>query len=64
MNAKELAALDQAVKLLADTLPPIWWNLYNGCMGQGFDSGQSLELVKSYISASCSIVKDGDQRRT
>ncbi len=45
----EPSAADFAV--LRDTLPRVWWNLYQGSLAQGFDKVQSFALVQTYILA-------------
>lgn len=46
---EQLAEIDQANKIISDTFPGLWWDLYSGCLYRGFDEVQALELVKEYI---------------
>lgn len=46
---KKQAAADRAMSYLADTLPPLWWNLYKGCYESGFSPTESFQIVQTYI---------------
>ncbi len=39
----------QDLAAIRDTLPRLWWNLYQGCIVAGFNSQQSLALVNTWI---------------
>lgn len=49
LNPEEQADLDQKLSQAADSLPLIWWRLYENCLASGFNENQSLELVKTHI---------------
>ncbi len=46
---EELAEMDQGLKMITESFPGLWWGLYEGCLNQGFNAEQALELVKEYI---------------
>lgn len=45
---RELQKLEQARHAIADYCPPLWWQLYQGNLLQGFTEAQAFELVKVY----------------
>lgn len=49
MNPKELADLDQSMKILTDTFPPMLWGFYKGCLYQGFTKEEAFELTKVWL---------------
>jgi len=51
LNDKEIAQMDQAISLVSETLPPLWWNLYNNLVKEGFTPEQAFDLLKSYITS-------------
>lgn len=51
LSPGNVAAYDQAMKLMAESLPPFWRELYKGCIDQGFRPDDALELVKTQIMA-------------
>lgn len=53
LNDQKRAELDQAMVAIAEFLPPLWRQLYIKLIEQEFTETQSLELVKTYIMASC-----------
>jgi hypothetical protein len=36
---------------LRDTVPRMWWNLYQGAVQAGFDQRQAFALVQTFILA-------------
>jgi len=53
IDAKKRAELDQGMALMLDYFPAQWRQLYLRLMEEGFQELQALELVKTYIKASC-----------
>ena len=53
LDAKKRAALDQGLALMLDFFPVQWRQLYLRLIEEGFQEPQALELVKTYIKASC-----------
>lgn len=49
MGAKEIAEYDQAIKLMSDSFPPLWWSMFTNCKKEGFTDAQAMELVKTFI---------------
>lgn len=41
--------LDQALAAMRDTLPPMWYAIYRGCITAGFTEGQAFACVTTYI---------------
>lgn len=53
---------DQAAAQLRDTLPPLWYGLYQGCIDAGFSHAQAFCLVQTYVlgmHSSCIKPNDG-----
>lgn len=50
MTPKELAKADQVLSMIADMLPPVWWNLFDGCIEKGFTRDEALSILKTYIA--------------
>ena len=34
---------------IRNTMPRLWWNLYQGCLQNGFDERSALSLVQTFI---------------
>ena len=49
LDDAERANYEQAEALLVELFPPLWRQLYDGCVKQGFTEEQSLALLKAYI---------------
>ena len=43
--------LEQELANIRDTLPHLWWALYQGCVSAGFGELQSFALLQTYILA-------------
>lgn len=43
------AEADQAIAVVSELCPAMWWQLYQGCVKEGFSAEQALELVQTYI---------------
>lgn len=41
---------DQLYSTIRDTLPRLWWNLFEGAKEAGFTTDQAFEIVLTYIS--------------
>ncbi len=57
MLPKDLAGFDQAIKLMSDSFPPLWWNMFNNCKKEGFTEPQAMELVKTFITSFFGVAK-------
>lgn len=53
IDDQKRAELDQGLALMLDFFPTQWRQLYLRLIEEGFQETQSLELVKTYIKASC-----------
>jgi hypothetical protein len=42
---------EQARASFRDGLPPMWWNLYQGCLQTGFSEKQGMWLLACFILA-------------
>ena len=49
LNAKTVAAMDQARAEIIETLPKLWWGLFDECVKQGFTRQEALFLVIDYV---------------
>lgn len=49
VDPKEVAALDQAAKLLQESFPPMLWGFYNNCVEEGFTKPEAFELTKVWL---------------
>ena len=49
ITPEEVAAADQALKLMADTAPGVWRGLYVNSVAAGFTEEEALALVAAYI---------------
>lgn len=52
---KTLQNLEQSTAFLADNFPPMWRRIYDNLKLVGFNELQAMELLKTYILASCSV---------
>jgi hypothetical protein len=43
--------IEEALNTARELVPRMWWNVYQGCVQAGFDSGQSFTLLQTYILA-------------
>lgn len=53
MNEDELdkrAQRDQDLATIRDSLPAMWWSLYQGCIDAGFTETDAMKLVRTFIS--------------
>jgi hypothetical protein len=55
---KMLSDVEQSGEFLTQNLPSLWWGLYNNSIKKGFTKEQALDLVKQYIRASLSNIKN------
>lgn len=55
--AKRRAEMDQLIALMVDSYPPQWRQLYLALLKEGFSEGEAIELLKTYITATCSVSK-------
>ena len=49
LDEKMQAMVEQAQATMVEMWPPLWKQLYQKCMKEGFNENQSMELVKAYI---------------
>jgi hypothetical protein len=49
IDPDDVRRFDQGAAWLADNLPPQWRRMYDNCIKEGFDTLDSLALVKAYI---------------
>lgn len=54
MTPEEIAKLDQSMKLIVDTFPPMWRSMYKSCIQEGFTESQAMDILKTYISTTLS----------
>lgn len=40
---------DQIVAKIRDEVPRLWWNIYQGCLQQGFNALQAFTLLQTWI---------------
>lgn len=52
MTPKEIAEYDQNAKLVLDVIPSFWKQMYVSLIKEGFSETQSMEILKTYITAS------------
>lgn len=45
----KLAQRDQINAEIAAVLPDLWWQIYSGCVRNGFTPDQSMEILKALI---------------
>lgn len=55
---------DQVLAEVRDKVPALWWALYSGCLEQGFNPLQAIELVKTYICVNQVSQKNGNDSPT
>jgi hypothetical protein len=53
MDPAKVAALDQGMAVLIEYLPTMWRRLYVRLIEEGFKEAEAMELVKTYIFATC-----------
>jgi hypothetical protein len=41
--------IEDSLLFFRQTVTRTWWNLYQGCLDQGFDNKQAFVLVQTYI---------------
>lgn len=41
--------IEQGMMGLRDITTRAWWNIYQGCLSQGFDERQAFNLLQTYI---------------
>lgn len=44
---------EQALAHTRDTLPRIWFSVYQGCLQAGFDARQAMSLTQTYVLSQC-----------
>ena len=49
-QAKTQREWDEAITMMIDQYPKLWFGLYSDCIKEGFNAGQALELVKAFIA--------------
>ncbi len=49
LNDKLRAQFEQSAAMVVEEMPPLWRQLYNKCLEEGFDNEQSLKLVEVFI---------------
>lgn len=45
LGDQENARLEQSRAALVESLPPLWWGLYERCVALGFEPAQAMQLV-------------------
>lgn len=53
MDPKRIADMDQALKMLADSLPPFLWSFKQELLNQGFKEEEASKLVAIYLFGAC-----------
>ena len=53
IDPKKTAQMDQDIKLVAESWPPLWRGIYQGCIDCGFSKEESFELLKVYVNTTC-----------
>ncbi len=48
---KKQGELDQALAMVADNWPPVWFRIFTNLKERGFTEDQSMDLLKTYIIA-------------
>jgi len=43
--------MDELFVNMRNTLPRLWWNIYQGCLEAGFDETRAFALLQTYILA-------------
>lgn len=51
LDPKKIAQLDQERASLVEMLPPLWWELYQANIAQGFTPEEAMHLVCLYTAA-------------
>jgi len=51
LSPENVAKADQAGKFMVESLPALWWGLYDGCVKCGFSKEQAMMLVISQIGS-------------
>lgn len=50
IDPKKQADWDQANAFLGETLPQLWWKLFDNSVKLGFTRPEALELVKVFVN--------------
>ena len=50
MKPDESAKIDQTMAWMVESLPSLWWGLYENLVMKGFSKEQALTLLITYIS--------------
>ncbi len=58
MKPIDIAELDQVTKLMGESFPPLWWNMFSNCKKEGFTEPQAMELVKTFITSFFGVTKE------
>lgn len=43
--------MEQHLSIVAKVMPKLWWQLYEGCVSEGFSREQAIELLKAYVAS-------------
>ncbi len=49
LDDKKRAETEQSIAAIRETLPAMWWGMYQGCIDQGFSTEQAMSLVEMQI---------------
>jgi len=49
LNPRDQASFDQLRAIVLDHFPPLWRQLYERLIKQGFNEAHAMELLKTYI---------------
>lgn len=47
-------SIEQDIAGIRDSVPHLWWGVYQGCLQAGFDERQAFALVETFILSSFS----------
>ena len=53
LDPKKQAELEQAASLLIEFYPPVWRQMYDCLIREGFSESESFRLVQTYILSQC-----------
>lgn len=49
-KAKQLQALEQALAMMAENFPPMWWRMYRNLQTEGFDEKQAFSIILTIVN--------------
>lgn len=49
MDRREQVSFDQQLAAFRETIPRLWWTIYQGALQAGFDPKQAFACLTSYI---------------